>query len=55
MFEKSQFYINFLKNFEIIHHLGEILISVNFFFNFNFNENFRTISISSTIDKKYLF
>ena len=28
MFEKSQFYINFFKNFEIFHKLGEILILV---------------------------
>ena len=54
MFEKSQFYINFLKNFEIFHHLGEILISVKFFLNFNFNDNIRKISISSTIDEKSL-
>ena len=45
MFEKSQFYINFLKIFEIFHHLGEILISVNFFL----------ISISMKIFEKSRF
>ena len=30
MFEKSQFYINFLKNFEIFHNRGEISILVKF-------------------------
>ena len=55
MFENSQFYIHFLKNFEIFHKLGEILILVKIFENFNFNDNFRKISISSTIDDKSLF
>ena len=51
MFDKSQFYINFLKNFDIFHNLWEILILVKIFENFNFNE----ILISSTIDDKSLF
>ena len=55
MFEKSQFYINVLKNFEIFHKLGEILIEVKIFKNFNLNENFRNISISSSVDDKSPF
>ena len=55
MFEKSLFYTNLFKNFEIFHNLGEILILVKIFENFNFNENFRKMSISSTIDDKSLF
>ena len=54
MFEKSQFYINFLKNFEIFHNRGEISILVKAVENFNFNENFRKISISATIYEKSL-
>ena len=47
--------MNFLKNFEIFHNLGAILILVKIFEDFNFNANCRKSSISSTIDKKYLF
>ena len=53
MFAKSQFYINFLKNFEIFHKLGEILIVVKIFKNFNFDGNFRKISISPSIEKRF--
>ena len=55
MFKKSQFYINFLKNFENCHNRGEISILVKIFENFNFNKNFRKISITATIDEKSLF
>ena len=55
MFEKSQFNINFQKNFEIFHNLGAIWILVKIFEDFNFNANCRKSSISSTIDEKSLF
>ena len=55
MFEKSQVYINFLKNFEIFHNLGAILILVKILEDFKFNANCRKSSISSTIDEKSLF
>ena len=48
MFEKSQFYINFLKDFAIFHNRGEISILVKIFENFNFYEIF-----SQNLDYSY--
>ena len=55
MYEKSQFYINFLNKFGNFLNLREISILVKIFDNYNLNDNFHKISITATIDEKSLF